>query len=92
MDALLTMDNLLVFATILAPVITALIQVITMSVKLPKNNIPLLALGVGILLGLVAYPFTDLAFDLRMWAGALAGLSSVGLFELINRRQGMSKE
>ena len=92
MDGFLTLDNLLVFATILAPMITALIQVITSSIKLPKNNIPLLALGVGIVVGFLAYPFTDLSFDLRMWAGALAGLSSVGLFELINRRTGTSKE
>lgn len=92
MDAVITMDNLLVFATVLAPIVTALIQVITKSVKVPKDSVPLLALIVGIVVGFVAYPFTDLSFDLRMWAGALAGLSSVGLFELINRRTGTAKE
>lgn len=85
------MAGIEVFATVLVPIILGLIQAIKSSVALPKNIIPLVAVVLGLLVGLVAYPFTDLTFDLRLWAGALAGMASVGLFEISNYRPGVTK-
>lgn len=42
----------------------------------------LIALIAGILLGAVAFPFTELGAVERLWAGALAGLGAMGLFDL----------
>lgn len=45
----------------------------------------------GIFIGFVAYPFTDLDLVSRIWAGAFAGLSATGIFELTNYRDGFTK-
>lgn len=75
-------DNVLAFASILAVVILALVQLIKNNTRLPRNIIPFVGLGIGLLVGAAAYPFTDLDITLRLWAGGLAGLSATGLFEL----------
>jgi hypothetical protein len=46
----------------------------------------------GIALGWIAFPFTDLELVTRLWAGGIGGLSSVGVFELFNARTGLSNE
>lgn len=85
------MEQVLIFATILLPVVTALVELAKKTVKIPKNLIPLLSLILGLIIGIVAYPFTDLDTVLRLWAGGFAGLAGTGLFELIKPREGMSK-
>lgn len=85
------MTEVLLFATILAPVILALVELVKKSVPVPKNYIPLIALIIGILIGFAAYPFTELALDLRLWSGGLAGLASTGLFELGSKRDGTTE-
>jgi len=85
------MTEVLLFATILAPIILALVELVKKSVTFPKNYIPLIALLIGVLIGLAAYPFTDLALDLRLWSGGLAGLASTGLFELGSKRDGTTE-
>ncbi|MBP2002555.1 hypothetical protein J2Z69_003641 [Paenibacillus shirakamiensis] len=52
----------------------------TLSVK--KKFLPLTGVIIGLIVGAAASPFTDLALTLRLWSGALAGLSATGLFEL----------
>jgi len=86
------MTEVLLFATILAPIILALIELIKKTAPIPNNFIPLIAFAVGIFIGFVAYPFTELPVDLRLWAGGLAGLASTGLFELGTKREGTSKD
>lgn len=85
------MEQILLFATILAPVIIALVELIKRTVNLPKNYIALLSFLIGIGIGAIAYPFTDLELVLRLWSGGLAGLSATGLFELGNKREGTTK-
>ncbi|MNC63461.1 hypothetical protein D3C75_1135830 [compost metagenome] len=52
-----------------------------------------MGLAIGLFIGAVSYPFTDMALILRLWAGGLAGLSATGLFELaFNKRDGMTKD
>lgn len=90
------MDNLtaiLLFGTILAPIITGALQVVKKAVPLPRNSVPLVAVVIGLLVGLAAVPLTGLDWTLRLWAGGLAGLASTGLFELVGSdRPGTTKE
>ncbi|MCY8472464.1 holin [Bacillus halotolerans] len=85
------MQDVLIFATVLAPILTALVQLVKKTVKLPTNVIPALSFVIGIGLGAVAYPFTDLDLVLRLWAGGFAGLAATGLFELGAKRKGTTK-
>ncbi|WP_038247207.1 holin [Virgibacillus salexigens] len=85
------MNTVLIFATVLAPILAAVMEAIKKTVKLPNNFIPLISLGLGIVLGLAAYPFTDLDLTLRAWAGGFAGLAGTGLFELVKKREGSTK-
>lgn len=86
------MLNVLILATILSPIIVAIMQLVKTSFKVKKNYIPLAALVVGLFLSVAAYPFTDLNITLRLWSGAFAGLASTGLFELGKYREGLTKE
>lgn len=86
------MQDVLAFASVLAAVVTALVQLAKMTINLPKNIVPLVGFGLGLIVGAVAYPFTDLGLALRLWAGGLASLSATGLFELaFNTRTGTTK-
>lgn len=85
------MQEVMIFSTLLAPIILALVQLVKTTVNVPNNVIPAIALGLGLLVGFAAVPFTDLDLTMRLWAGALAGLASTGTFELFATRQGTSK-
>lgn len=87
------MEQVMLFATLLVPIITAVLEMVKRTVNLPKNIVPAIAFLVGIAVSAAAYPFTDLALDLRVWAGALAGLAATGLFEMtFNPRSGGTKQ
>lgn len=86
------MEQVLIFATILLPIVTALVELVKRTISLPKNIIPLISLIVGLIIGAAAYPFSDLDLVMRLWAGGFAGLAATGLFELaINKREGSTK-
>lgn len=85
------MINVMTLATVLAPIILAVIEVIKRTVAFKKNVVPLISLLVGIIVGIAAVPFTELDIIYRMWAGAFAGLSATGLFELVANRSGYTK-
>ncbi len=85
-------EQVLTFASILAVIVTALTQGVKMSINLPKNIVPLVGVLIGLILGAVAYPFTDLELVTRLWAGGIAGLSATGLYELVTKRTGTTKE
>lgn len=85
------MEDVLLFATLISPIILALVELVKNTVKMPKNYVPLVAVIVGLLVGFAAQPFTELDLVLRLWAGGLAGLSATGLFEFVNRRSGYTK-
>jgi hypothetical protein len=86
------MEQVLLFATVLLPIVTALVELVKKTVKLPKNYLPLISVILGLIVGAVAYPFTDFELVLRLWAGGLAGLAGTGLFEILNKRDGMTKD
>lgn len=85
------MEEILIFATILLPIITAVTELIKKTVKIKNNFIPAVSVLVGLAIGAAAYPFTDLDTVLRLWSGGLAGLAGTGLFELVKPREGVSK-
>lgn len=86
------MTEVLAFATIILPIVTALTQMVKTAVSIPKNLVPFISLTIGILIGFLAAPLTDLELTLRLWGGGLAGLSSTGLYELaFNNRVGKTK-
>ncbi|WP_412535569.1 holin [Peribacillus simplex] len=85
------MQQVLIFTTILVPIVAAMVQVVKQTVTLPNNILPILSLVVGLGVGSVAFPFTDMDIVLRLWAGAFAGLGGTGLYELVAKREGTSK-
>ncbi|MBT2603716.1 holin [Bacillus sp. ISL-53] len=85
------MQQVLIFTTILAPIVAAMVQVVKKTVTLPNNVLPILSLVVGLGVGSVAFPFTDMDLVLRLWAGAFAGLGGTGFYELFTKREGSSK-
>lgn len=85
------MQEVLVFATVISPLVLAFIQLVKTTVTIKKNLIPLLALVIGLVIGAIAEPFTDLDLVLRLWAGGFAGLAATGLFEIGNKREGVTK-
>ncbi|WP_251038278.1 holin [Paenibacillus albidus] len=87
------LDSVLAFASVLAVFVMALVQLVKNSVNLPKTIVPAVGLVIGLLVGALAYPFTEMDLVLRLWAGGLAGLSATGLFELaFNKRSGTTKD
>lgn len=90
-NAILT--QVLSFASILAVFVMSTVQLVKTTLNINKNFVPLVGVLVGLLIGVVAYPFTDMDLVLRLWSGGLAGLSATGLFELaFNKRDGNTKD
>lgn len=87
----LKVEEVLIFGTVLLPIVTAAVELIKISFPIRKNLIPLISVIVGLIIGVIAFPFTDLDLVMRLWAGGLTGLAGTGLFELIKPRQGLSK-
>lgn len=85
------MLQVLALATIIVPIVMALVELIKRTVTTKKNYISLIAFVMGIFIGFISYPFTDLDIVLRGWAGAVAGLASTGLFEIAKYREGFTK-
>lgn len=87
------LTNVLAFASVIAVFVLAGVQFVKKTVNVPNNFLPVIGLVIGLLIGVVAYPFTELDLTLRFWAGGLAGLSATGLFELaFSKRNGTTKE
>jgi len=87
------LNGVLAFASVLAVFVLALVQLVKNTVNLPRNIVPLVGLAIGLLVGVLAYPFTTMDLVLRLWSGGLAGLSATGLFELaFNKREGTKKD
>jgi hypothetical protein len=73
------------------PVVAAIVQVVKLTVTLPNNKLPILSLVIGVGVGSVASPFTDMDLTLRLWPGAFVGLSGTGFYELVTKREETSK-
>ncbi|SDC14812.1 Bacteriophage A118-like holin, Hol118 [Terribacillus halophilus] len=82
-----TMYQVLVFATILAPIVTAMMELLKRSFPRLVPYHAILSVVVGALLGAAAYPFTDFELAARLWAGGIAGLASTGLYNTLFSRK-----
>ena len=81
------MAEILIFASVLAGIVVGFVEVIKRATNVSAKYLPLVAVVVGALVGFASAPFSDLDLTLRLWAGALAGLSGTGLFELTTNRE-----
>lgn len=86
------MMDILILTSVLVPVIAGLVEVVKKAVNMKVNFIPVVALLIGLLIGFLAVPISELNTVMRLWAGGLAGLASVGLFEVVKQREGITKE
>lgn len=89
------MDEIMLLSIILVPVVTAVVQVVKGAINIPNGIIPLVAVIIGILIGIGATPieaFADISLNVRIWVGAIAGLAAVGFFEVGHKRTGGSKD
>lgn len=75
-------NSVLAVATVLVLVVNGLVELVKRSFKPPKKFQPVIALVLGLLIGYLFAPFTDLTLQTRLWAGLLAGLSAAGLYKL----------
>lgn len=75
------MVEILAMATIIAPVTSGVVQVVKQATQVNNRYLPAVATILGMGLGAAAY-FMDAELGLRVWAGGISGLASVGLFEL----------
>ncbi|GAB3801979.1 holin [Virgibacillus kimchii] len=75
------MQEILMIATIIAPVTSGLIQAIKKASNINKRYVPVMAVGTGVVLGAAAF-FVDAEIGQRLWAGGISGLAATGLFEL----------
>ncbi|RJX23829.1 MAG: holin [Dethiobacter sp.] len=76
------MHEVLMFATVILPIVTAVVEAVKRGLHLNTRYAPLLSIVLGVVIGALAYPFTDFGLVERLWAGALAGLGAMGLFDL----------
>lgn len=84
--------QVMAFASALSVIVVALLNLVKMTVTLPKNLIPVIGLVLGLTAGWAAAIFTDLSLAPRLWAGAFAGLSATGLFELVKNNPGTTDQ
>ncbi|EIT85545.1 hypothetical protein A374_09918 [Fictibacillus macauensis ZFHKF-1] len=75
------MEQMLAFASVLAPIVTGFVQLIKRTFPFRKKFIPLFSFFVGILIGVLSFPLTELELTVRIWSGGLAGLAATGLYE-----------
>ncbi|AHV96162.1 holin [Paenibacillus sabinae] len=85
------LTQVMAFSSALSVFVLAFLQLVKATVSLPKNFVPIIGLAIGIALGWSTHIFTDLHLVPRLWAGAIAGLSSTGLFELVKNNPGKTK-
>lgn len=82
------MMNVLILATVIAPVTMGVIEVLKQAFNLKKNCLPLLGVVFGLAIRFLAETISDIDLYLRLCAGALSGLSASGLYELTSKRDG----
>jgi multidrug transporter EmrE-like cation transporter len=81
------MNQLLLIATVIAPVTTALVQVVKQTGKVKDNYLPIVALAIGLLLGLAASVLpVGVPVAYLVWAGGISGLAASGVYENIKQR------
>ena len=60
------MEDVMIFATVLLPIVTALVELVKKTINIKKNFVPMISLVIGLLIGAIATPFTDFDIVLRL--------------------------
>lgn len=80
------MDAIILMAGAISVLTAAFVQFVKSTINIPKKYLPIVALAIGILMGLMAWSIpelrTDLSFSAYLLGGALSGLSASGLYDL----------
>lgn len=90
-DILVGMDGVLIMATGIGVFVALVMQLIKTTYlaatnkELNKNWIPLIAVVVGMVMGLAVAPFTSMDWVLRLWAGAVSGFMASGIYETVKK-------
>lgn len=80
-----SISTILLLASALGLITSGLTEASKRVFNIPVNYIPAVAVLIGALLGLSA-TFADIDWILRLWAGAIAGLTATGLYETVTDR------
>lgn len=77
--------EVLALASGIAVIVGILTQVIKKSTgdKVSNNYMPIVSIVLGLIVGALVYPFTDMELTLRLWAGFMAGASASGLYDFV---------
>lgn len=78
-------ETILLLASALGLITSGLTEAAKRTFNIPVNFVPAVAVVIGAALGAGA-TFVNIDFMLRLWAGAIAGLSATGLYENIKNR------
>ncbi|KGR89159.1 holin [Lysinibacillus odysseyi] len=73
---------LLVIAASIAIFVAAAIEVVKRTTNLPTRYLPITSIVVGIFVAIIVTPFSEYDYYTMVVAGAVAGLSACGLFDL----------
>lgn len=73
---------LLVIAASIAIFVAAAIEVVKRTTNIPTRYLPITSIVVGIFVAIVITPFSEYDYYTMVVAGAVAGLSACGLFDL----------
>lgn len=84
------MFNVLTFATIIAIFVSLMLETFKklmegMNKPVNASLLPAVAFIIGVAVGAIAYPFTDMELVLRLWAGGVAGWMASGLYDTVKK-------
>lgn len=76
------LTTLFIIATAMTILVTAFIEVFKRTTNIPTRYLPITSIVVGIFVAVIVTPFADYDYYTMIVAGAVAGLSACGLFDL----------
>lgn len=76
------LTTLLVIAASITILVTAFVEVVKRTSNIPARFLPITSIVVGIFVAVIVTPFADYDYYTMVIAGAIAGLSACGLFDL----------
>lgn len=74
--------TLFIIASAITILVTAFIEVVKRTSNIPARFLPITSIVVGIFVAVIVTPFADYDYYTMVVAGAIAGLSACGLFDL----------
>lgn len=76
------LTTLFIIAAAITILVTAFIEVVKRTSNIPARFLPITSIVVGIFVAIIVTPFADYDYYTMVVAGAIAGLSACGLFDL----------